>query len=59
MLVSQDRPLVERYVRQPDDSWVLTVFDKLSQTFAFASVPARLSLSDIYSGVQFPEHPSR
>lgn len=59
VLVSQDRPLVERYFRQPDDSWLLTVFDKLTQTFAFASVPARISLSDIYRGVQFPEQPSR
>lgn len=55
VLVAQDRPLVERYVRQPDDSWVLTVFDKLSQTFAFASVPARIPLADVYGGIRFPE----
>jgi Uma2 family endonuclease len=58
VLVAQDQPLVERYVRQPDGSWLLTVFEGLSQTFAFASVPARIGLADIYSGVTFPEKPS-
>jgi Uma2 family endonuclease len=58
VLVARDQALVERYVRQPDASWLLTVFEGLSQTFAFASVPARIALADIYSGVTFPEQPS-
>jgi Uma2 family endonuclease len=53
VLVAQDKPLVERYVRQADDSWLLTVFEGLPQTFAFASVPAQIPLADIYSGVEF------
>src|SRR5262249_28209470 len=36
VLVAQDRPLVERYVRQADNSWLLTVFEGLSQTFPFS-----------------------
>ncbi|HEV2946480.1 MAG TPA: Uma2 family endonuclease [Gemmataceae bacterium] len=55
VLVAQDRALVERFTRQADDSWVLTVFEGLSQTFGFASVPARIPLTEIYSGVEFPE----
>jgi Uma2 family endonuclease len=55
VLVSQDQPLVERYVRQPDRSWLLTVFEGLSQTFAFTSVPARIALADIYRGIMFTE----
>lgn len=58
VLIAQDQALVERYVRQADGSWLLTVFDNLSQTFAFASVPARIPLTEIYRGVTFPEHPS-
>ena len=57
VLVAQDRPLVERYVRQADGSWLVTEFDDLSQTFAFASIPVRVPLAEIYSGVKFPEHP--
>jgi Uma2 family endonuclease len=56
VLVAQDRPLVERYVRQADGSWVLTIFEGLSATFAFASIPARIPLAEIYNGVEFPEH---
>lgn len=56
VLVAQDRPLVERYVRQADGTWVLTEFDDLSQTFAFGSIPVRVPLAEIYSRVKFPEH---
>jgi Uma2 family endonuclease len=59
VLIAQDRPLVERFVRQADGSWLLTVFEGLSQTFAFASVPARIPLTDIYSGVTLPPSPSK
>jgi Uma2 family endonuclease len=59
VLVAQDRPLVERYVRQPDDTWVLTAFSDMKQTFAFGTVPAKVPLAEIYSGVEFPENPSR
>jgi len=56
VLVAQDRPLVERYVRQADGSWLLTVFEGPSSTFAFTSIPVRIPLSEIYGGVEFPEH---
>jgi Uma2 family endonuclease len=59
VMVSQDRALVERYVRQADATWVLTVFDDLAQTFAFDSVPAQVPLAEIYRGVTFPETTSR
>jgi len=55
VLVAQDRPLVERYVRQSDNSWLLTVFEGQSSTFAFNSIPVRVPLSEIYNGVEFSE----
>jgi Uma2 family endonuclease len=55
VLVTQDRPLVERYVRQADNSWLLTVFEGQSSTFAFNSIPVRVPLSEIYNGVEFSE----
>ena len=55
VLVAQDRPLVERYVRQPDDTWLLTVFSGLSQTFAFAAVPVQIPLAEIYRGLEILE----
>jgi Uma2 family endonuclease len=55
VLVSQDQPLVERFVRQPDDSWLLTAFSQMTQTFAFGTVPVQIPLADLYRGVKFPE----
>lgn len=59
VLVAQDRPLVERYVRQADDTWVLTVYSGLEQVFAFASIPVQITLAEIYRGVTFSEPSSR
>ncbi len=57
ILVAQDRPLVERYMRQADDTWVLTEYSGLAQTFAFATIPVQIPLAEIYRGVEFPENP--
>ena len=59
VLVAQDRPLVERYVRQTDETWVLTAFSDLTQTFAFGAVPVQVPLAEIYRGVAFPETTNR
>jgi Uma2 family endonuclease len=59
VLVAQDEPLVERHVRQPDGSWLLTEFAALDRVFEFASVPARVPLAEIYRDVTFPETPPR
>ncbi len=57
ILIAQDEPLVERYVRQPDDSWLLTEFRGIDQTLTLASVPVKLTLAAIYRGVTFAEKP--
>jgi len=55
VLVSQREPLIERFVRQQDDSWNVTEFSGLDATLEFASVPAKVALAEIYRGVEFPE----
>src|SRR5437763_806965 len=50
VMVAQDRPLVERYVRQADGSWLLTVVEGPSSTFTFTSIPVRIPLSAVYNG---------
>jgi Uma2 family endonuclease len=59
VMVSQDRPLLERHVRRPDGSWLLTEFAGLERVFDFATVPAHVPLAEIYRGVTFPEAPLR
>jgi len=53
VLVSQTEPLVERFVRQPDDSWRLTVFKGLEAVLELETGSCRLRLADIYFKVAF------
>ena len=58
ILIAQDRPHIERYVRQQDGSWLLTIFDNPAGDFSFVSVKATIPLADIFRGVEFPTDPS-
>ena len=59
VLIAQNEPLAERYLRQTDGRWLLTEFRGLTQTFALSSIPVEIALSDIYRGVEFPENAGR
>jgi Uma2 family endonuclease len=59
VLIAQDEPLVESYVRQPDGGWLLHEFRGLTQTFSFASILVKLTLAEIYRGVEFAENVGR
>lgn len=52
VLVSQERKLVERFVRQPDETWLLTTFADPDGEFALATVPVRVPMTDVYRGVE-------
>ena len=53
VLISQDRPLVEHYVRQAQDEWVLTERSSLDETLVLPTIGCRLALSEIYLKVRF------
>ncbi len=55
VLVAQDEPVVERFVRQPDGSWNGIIVEGLDGDLALVTVPVRVSLRDIYAGVEFPK----
>ena len=59
VLVSQEQKLVERFVRQTDETWVLTTFDNSDGEFALSTVPVRVPLADVYRGVEILEEPLR
>jgi len=59
ILVAQDKPLVERYCRQPDGSWLLTVFDQMFQELGFTSIPVRIPLAEITNFPDAPGSPAR
>lgn len=54
VLIAQDEPLCDRFVRQADDSWALVSFVELTAELVFTSVEARIPLAAIYTGVTFP-----
>jgi len=53
VLISQDRPLVEHYVRQRQDEWLLTEVTSLQNPLVLPSIECRLPLSEIYLKVRF------
>ena len=53
VLVSQTEPLVERFVRQPDHSWRLTVFKGPQAVLELETIPGRLPLAAVYAKVSF------
>ena len=55
VLVSQDKPMVEHFVRQEDDNWKLFVSIGLDESFEIESVECRMKLSNIYDRVEFSE----
>jgi Uma2 family endonuclease len=59
VLVAQDEPLVERYVRQGSGDFLRTVFAGPAGEFVLATVPERVPLADVYRGVELPETPPR
>lgn len=55
ILVAQDRMSVERFVRQPDESWLLTARTDPAQHFTFGTLPVTIPLEVVYTNVTFPE----
>lgn len=53
LLVAQDRPHVEHYVREDETSWHFTETDGLDAEIECPSLDAALSLSEIYRDVSF------
>lgn len=53
LLVSQERPHVTRYVRQPDDGWLRYDIIGLESDVELSSVGIAISLGEIYSMVDF------
>jgi len=52
VLISQDYPLVEHYIRN-QDQWIFTEIDSLQETLLFPSLGCELPLAEIYLKVQF------
>jgi Uma2 family endonuclease len=54
ILVSQERPQVETYFRQPDGTWLFSPYFGMETTVRLRSLEIDLPLVEIYAGVEFP-----
>jgi Uma2 family endonuclease len=55
VLIAQDQPRVERYERQGDEQWLLTVATGLNGMLSLRSIGCELALAEVYRKVTFPE----
>lgn len=53
ILIAQDSPRIERFLRQDDDTWLLTNVTGLESSLPLASVDAALALAEVYQKVTF------
>lgn len=51
LLVAQDKPVVERFVKQADGHWHSTKVEGLAQSIELVTINCRLELKDIYAKV--------
>ena len=54
LLISQSRPIIEHYTRQPDDHWLLSTYKGLEAVAAIPSIGCELRLADVYDKVTWP-----
>ena len=53
LLVAQDKPFVEQYVRRADGKWDYVAFQGLEASVSLPSIECTLKLSAVYSRVKF------
>lgn len=53
VLISQEKPVVQQYIRQKDGNWKIKATIGLNSTVYFESVDVELSLEDVYDLVEF------
>jgi Uma2 family endonuclease len=51
LLVAQNEPRVEQYLRQPDDRWLLAAFSGRSAALPLPSIGCELRLAEVYEKV--------
>ncbi|MFN8512173.1 MAG: Uma2 family endonuclease [Thermomicrobiales bacterium] len=53
LLIAQDTPKIEHFVRQTDDQWLWSLAEQLTDTITLPSINCTLALADIYADVVF------
>lgn len=59
ILVSQDKPMVEHFIRQNDNSWKVFTFIGLNDVCKIESINCQLELSDVYDRISFSKQTTK
>jgi Uma2 family endonuclease len=54
LLISQSKPIIEHFARQPDDRWLLSTYKGLDAVAPVPSIGCELRLADVYDKVTWP-----
>lgn len=54
VLIAQDRPMIEHYIRQDDGTWNWSAAEELGGTIALPTIGCTLELAEVYEQVTFP-----
>ncbi len=55
LLVSQNAPIVEHYIKQESGDWLLKEYHGVDKNFTIESIKVNLTLADIYDRIEFAE----
>ncbi|MCZ2095631.1 MAG: Uma2 family endonuclease [Anaerolineae bacterium] len=58
VLIAQDSPHIERYLRQPSGEWLLADATGLDARIELSSIGCTLALADVYEKVSFEDSPA-
>lgn len=53
VLISQDEPMIQRFLRNDDDTWTLSAVADLNQSIRLQSLGIELPLAEVYERVDF------
>jgi Uma2 family endonuclease len=59
LLISQSKPIIEHFARQPDDRWLLSTYKGLDAVAPVPSIGCELRLADVYDKVTWPAEEDR
>ena len=54
LLIDSEKITVEKYIRNIDNSWLLTAYKSIEDSFSIETVGLEMKLSDVYFGVNIP-----
>jgi hypothetical protein len=54
-LIDSERIMVEKFIRNSDNSWQLTEYKSIEQSFNVTTVAIEMQLLDIYEGLKIAQ----